>query len=121
MIFFNDLSSSSSSSDDSLTIRDEWKCSYLEWDDQEWPQSLKMCLAKLRSMYEEVNRDSLIESVVNIEEHFKMREEMRKMEHALRYIKLGYAKMMLVSAKEVFTKLKAEMEKTLLADHPSID
>ena len=59
--------------------------SSLEWVDQEWPQSLKMCLAKLWSMYEEENRGRLIESVVNDEEYLKIRGKKRKMENDLRY------------------------------------
>ena len=55
-----------------------------------------MCLAKLWSMYEEENRDRLRESVVNAEEYFKMREKKRKMENELRFLKLDFAKMVLV-------------------------
>lgn len=72
---------------------DERKCSYLEWVDPKWPQSLKMCLAKLWSMYEEENRDRLRGNVVNAQEKFKILEEKRKMENELRFFKLGFAKM----------------------------
>ena len=67
----------------------------MEWVDQEWPQSLKMCLAKHWSMYEEENRRRLRESVVNAEEYLKMRDKKRKVENELRYFKLDFAKMVL--------------------------
>ncbi|KAE8792505.1 putative CBL-interacting protein kinase 13 [Hordeum vulgare] len=86
---------------------DERKCSYLEWVDQEWPQSLKMCLAKLWSMNEEENRDRLRGSVENAEECSKMREKKRRMEHELIFFKLDYAKMVSVGEKLVLTELKA--------------
>ena len=57
----------------------------MEWVDQEWPKSLKMCLAKLWSMYEEENRGRLIESVVTAEEYLKMRDKKRKVENELRF------------------------------------
>ena len=81
-------------------------------------------------MHEEENKDRLRESVVNAEEYFKMREKKRKMENELRFFKLDFAKMLLVkeealsqlvSAKQVLTELKAEVEKTNLADHASVD
>ena len=93
----------------------------MEWVDQEWPQSLKMCLAKLWSMYEEENR----ESVVNAEEYLKMRDKKRKVENELRFFKSDFAKMVLAkeealsqlaSAKQVLTELKAEVDKTSLDD-----
>ena len=68
----------------------------MEWVDQEWPQSLKMCLAKLWSMYEEENRGRLTESVVNAEEYLKMRDKKRKVENELRCFKSNFAKMVLV-------------------------
>ncbi|XP_044449002.1 sucrose transport protein SUT3 isoform X2 [Triticum aestivum] len=77
------------------TVQDEWKCSYLEWVDQEWPQSLKMCLAKLWITYEEENKDRLRESVLNTEEYFKMWQKKSKMENELRCFKLDFAKMVL--------------------------
>jgi hypothetical protein len=52
------------------------------------------------------------------------------MENELRFFKLDFAKMVfakeealsqLVSAKQVLTELKAEVEKTNLADHASVD
>ena len=58
----------------------------MEWVDQEWPQSLKMCLAKLWSMYGEENRGSLGESVVNGEEYLKMQDKKRKVENELRFL-----------------------------------
>ena len=64
----------------------------MEWVDQEWPQSFKMCLAKLWSMYEEENR----ESVVNAEEYLKMRDKKRKVDNELRFFKSDFAKMVLV-------------------------
>ena len=93
----------------------------MEWVDQEWPQSLKMCLAKLWIMYEEENR----ESVVNAEEYLKMRDKKRKVENELRFFKFDFTKMVLVkeealsqfaSAKQVLTELKAEVDKTRLDD-----
>ena len=96
----------------------------MEWVDQEWPQSLKMCLAKLWSMYEEENRRRLRESVVNAEEYLKMRDKKRKVENELRFFKSDLAKMVLTeeplsqlaSAKQVLTALKAEVDKTSLDD-----
>ena len=67
----------------------------MEWVDQEWQQSLKMCLAKLWSMYEEQNRCRLIESIVNAEEYLKMRDKKRKVENELRFFKSDFAKMVL--------------------------
>ena len=89
-----------------------------------------MCLAKLWSMLEEENRDRLRENVVNAEEYFKIQEKKMKMENELRFFKLDFAKMVfakeealsqLVRAKQVLTELKAEVEKTNLADHASVD
>ena len=97
----------------------------MEWVDQEWPQSLKMCLAKLWSMYEEENIRRLRESVVNAEEYLKMRDKKRKVENELRFFKSDFAKMVLVKeealsllgrAKQVLTELKAEVDKTSLDD-----
>ena len=97
----------------------------MEWVDQEWPQSLKMCLAKLWSMYQEENGGRLRESVVNTEEYLKMRDKKRKVENELRFFKSDFAKMVLAkeealsqlaSAKQVLTKLKAEVDKTSLND-----
>ena len=99
--------------------------SYLEWVDQEWPQSLKMCLTKLWSMYEEENRHRLRGSVVNTEEYLKMWDKKRKVENELRFLKSDFAKMVLAkekalsqlaSAKQVLTELKAEVDKTILDD-----
>ena len=96
----------------------------MEWVDQEWPQSLKMCLAKLWSMYEEENRGRLRESVVNAESYFKMRDKKLKVEKELR-LKKDFAKMVLAKeealsqlahAKRVLTELKAEVDKTSLDD-----
>ena len=84
-----------------------------------------MCLAKLWSMYQEENRGRLREIVVNAEEYLKMRDKKRKMENELRFFKLDFAKMVLAkeetlsqlaSAKQVLTKLKAEVDKTSLDD-----
>ena len=93
----------------------------MKWVDQEWPQSLKMCLAKLCSMYEEENRESL----VNAEEYLKMRDKKRKVENELRFFKSDFAKMVLAKeealsqlarAKQVLTELKAEVDKMRLDD-----
>ena len=97
----------------------------MEWVDQEWPQSLKMCLAKLWSMYEEENIGRLRESVVNAEEYLKMRDKKRKVENELRFFKSDFAKMVLAkeealsqlaSAKQVLIELKAEVDETSLDD-----
>ena len=94
----------------------------MEWVDQEWPQSWKMCLAKLWSMYEEENS----ESVVNAEEYLKMRDKKRKVENELNFFKSDFAKMVLAKeealsqlacAKWILTELKAEVDKTSLDDH----
>ncbi len=88
----------------------------MEWVDQEWPQSLKMCLAKLWSMYEEDKRGGLRESVANAEEYLNMQDKKRKVENDLRFSKSDFAKMVLTkeealfqlaSAKQVLTELKA--------------
>ena len=97
----------------------------MEWIGQEWPQSLKMCLAKLWSMYEEVNTRRLRESLVNAEAYFKMRDKKLKVENELRFFKSDFAKMVLAkeealsqvnSAKQVLAELKAEVDKTSLDD-----
>ena len=96
----------------------------MEWVDQEWPQSLKMCLTKLWSMYEEENTRRLRESLVNAEAYFKMRDKKLKVENELR-LKKYFAKMVLAKeealsqlahAKWVLTELKAEVDKTSLDD-----
>ena len=88
----------------------------MEWVDQEWPKSLKMCLAKLWSMYEEENRRRLRETVVNAKEYLKMQDKNRKVENELKFFKSDFAKMVfakeealsqLASAKQVLTELKA--------------
>ena len=84
----------------------------MEWVDQEWPQSLKMCLAKLWSMYEEENTRRLRESVATAEAYFKMRDKKLKVENELRFFKSDFAKMVLAkeealsqlaSAKQILT------------------
>ena len=93
----------------------------MEWVDQELPESLKMCLAKLWSMYQEENRGRLRESVVNAEEYLKMQDKKRKVETELGFFKSDFAKMVLVkeetlsqlaSAKQVLTELKADVDQT---------
>ena len=97
----------------------------MEWVDQEWPQSLKMCVAKLWSMYEEENRRRLRETIVNAEEYLKMRDKKLKVENELRFLKSDFDKMVLAkeealsqlaSAKQVLTELKAEVDKMSLYD-----
>ena len=97
----------------------------MEWVDQEWPQSLKMCLTKLCSMYEEENTRRLRESLVNSEAYFKMRDKKLKVENELRVFKSDFAKMVLAKeealsqlahAKWVLTELKAEVDNTSLDD-----
>ena len=58
----------------------------MEWVDKEWPQSLKMCLAKLWSMYEEENTHRLRESLVKAEAYFKMRDKKLKVENELSFL-----------------------------------
>ena len=86
---------------------------------------MKMCLAKLWSMYEEENTRRLRESIVNAEAYFKMRDEKLKVENELRFFKSDFAKMVLAKeealsqlarAKQVLTELKAEVDKTSLDD-----
>ena len=86
---------------------------------------MKMCLAKLWSMYEEENTRRLRESVVNTEVYFKMRDKKLKVENELRFSKSDFAKMLLAKeealsklahAKRVLTELKAEVDKTSLDD-----
>ena len=97
----------------------------MEWVDQEWPQSLKMCLTKIWSMFDQVNTARLRESLVNAEAYFKMRDKKLKVENELRFFKSDFAKMVLAkeealsqsaSAKQVLTELKAEVDKTSLDD-----
>ena len=90
-----------------------------------WPQPLKMCLAKLWSMYEEENRLRLRENVFKAQEYFKMRDKKLKVENELRFFKSDFAKMVLAKeealsrlarAKQVLTELKAEVDKASLDD-----
>ena len=46
---------------------------------------LKMCLAKLWSMYEEENMRRLKESVVNTKAYFMMRDKKLKVDNELRF------------------------------------
>ena len=62
---------------------------------------MKMCLAKLWSMYEEENIGRNRESVVNTEEYLKMQDKKMKVENELRFFKLDFAKM--VSAEEALS------------------
>ena len=56
---------------------------------------MKMCLAKLWSIYEEENIRRLRETVVNAEEYLKMRDKNLKVENELRSFKSDFAKMVL--------------------------
>ena len=76
-------------------------------------------------MYEEENKRSLRETVVNAEEYLKMQDKKRKMENELRFFKSDFPKMVLAkeealsqlaSAKQVLTELKAGVDKTSLND-----
>ena len=67
----------------------------MEWVDQEWPESLKMCLTKLWSMYEEDNTRRLREIAVNAEEYLKMWDKKLKEENELKFFKSDFAKMVL--------------------------
>ena len=88
----------------------------MEWVDQEWPQSLKMCLAKLWSMYEEENR----ESVVNAEEYLKMRDKKRKVENELRFLKSDFAKMVLVKGENGLRLFEKDFAKMVLAKEQAL-
>ena len=81
-------------------------------------------------MYEEVNTHRLTESLVNAESYFKMREKIQRWRVSSHIFKLYFAKMVLAKeealsqlarAKQVLTELKAEVEKTNLAVHASVD
>ena len=76
-------------------------------------------------MYEEKNTHRLRESLINSEAYFRMRDKKLKVENELRFFKLYFAKMVLakeealsqlVSAKQVLTELKVEVDKTSLDD-----
>ena len=76
-------------------------------------------------MYQEENRGSLRDSVVNAEEYFKMQVKKRKVENELNFFKSDFAKMVLAKeealsqlarAKWVLTELKEEVDKTILDD-----
>ena len=76
-------------------------------------------------MYEEENKGRLRESVVNAEAYFKMQDKKLKVENEDRIFKSDFANMVLAkeealsqlaSAKQVLTKLKAEVEKASLDD-----
>ena len=80
---------------------------------------MKMCLAKLWSMYKEENRRRLRETIVNVEEYLKMRDKKWKVENELIFLKSNFAKMVLAKeeavsqlarAKQVLTELKAEVD-----------
>ena len=86
---------------------------------------MKMCLAKLWSMYQEENRGRLRDSVVNADEYLKMRDKKRKVEKELRFFKSDFAKMVLAkeealsqlaSAKQVLIELKPEVDKASMDD-----
>ena len=86
---------------------------------------MKMCLAKLWSMYQEESRGRLRESIVNAKKYLKMRDKKRKVKNELRFSKSDFAKMVLAkeeglpqlaSAKQGLTELKAEVDKNSLDD-----
>ena len=97
----------------------------MEWVDQECPQSLKMRLAKLWSMYEEENGCRLRETIVNAKEYLKMQKKRGRWRMSPDFFKSDFAKMVLakeealsqlVSAKQILSELKAEVDKTGQAD-----
>ena len=97
----------------------------MEWIDPEWPEALKMSLARIWSMYEEETKQRLKENVLSAEQNLKIMEEKTKMENELRHFKLDFAK--LVAEKEqamsqlgntqiALADLKEELEKKKSTD-----
>ncbi|KAF7049436.1 hypothetical protein CFC21_057973 [Triticum aestivum] len=105
--------------------KDGPKCPYVHWVELERPPQLKMSLARVLDMYEEVVNLRLRQNVVNAEENFKILGEKKKMEQDLRFFKLDFAKM--VADKEqaitesgntrlALSDLKIELEKKKMFD-----
>ena len=46
----------------------------MEWVDPEWPDAMKMSLARIWSMYEEETKQNLRQNVLNAEENLKILE-----------------------------------------------
>ena len=65
----------------------------MEWVDPEWPDAMKMSLARIWSMYEEETKQNLRQNVLNLEENLKIMEEKKKMEKELSNFKLDFATM----------------------------
>ena len=57
----------------------------MEWIDPEWPDTLKMSLARVWAMYDDEVKLRLRESVVLAEENFRVVKEKEKMENDLRF------------------------------------
>ena len=70
----------------------------MEWVDPEWPDVMKMSLARIWSMYEEETKQNLRQNVLNAEENLKIMEEKKKLEKELSNFKLDFAN--LVAEKE---------------------
>ncbi|XBH62405.1 hypothetical protein VPH35_116643 [Triticum aestivum] len=91
MVSWDDLPSSSE--DDSVTSKEVPSCNYVEWVDPEWPDAMKMGLARIWGMYEEETKQNLRQNVLNVEENLKIMEEKKKMEKELSNFKLDFAAM----------------------------
>ena len=65
----------------------------MEWVDPEWPDAMKMSLARIWSMYEEETKQNLRQNVLNAEENLKILEEKKKLEKELSNFKLDFATM----------------------------
>ena len=65
----------------------------MEWVDPEWPDAMKISLARIWSMYEEETKQNLRQNVLNAEENLKIMEEKKKLEKELSNFKLDFATM----------------------------
>ncbi|VAI31722.1 hypothetical protein VPH35_086882 [Triticum aestivum] len=101
------------------------KCKFVEWIDPEWPDTLKMSLARVWAMYDDEVKLRLRESVVLAEENFRVVKEKEKMANDLRFFKLDFAKMVgdkeqavteLGNARLALSDLKEELQKKKMAD-----
>ena len=97
----------------------------MEWVDPEWPDAMKMSLARIWSMYEEETKQNLRQNVLNAEENLKILEEKKKLEKELSNFKLDFANMVaekehaisqLGSTQIAMADLRAELEKRKMND-----
>ena len=97
----------------------------MEWVDPEWPDAMKMGLARIWGMYEEETKQNLRQNVLNAEENMKILEEKKKMEKELSNFKLDFAAMaaekeqaisQLGSTQIAMADLRAELEKRKMND-----